>query len=71
MARLFRERLACTFAEHLGRGPAAGDSRFLVSRQGGPRYTNHLGTVRASALHAVAEAGACGRFRNHAGKLGL
>lgn len=32
------------------------DSAFLVSLPGGSQYTNHLGTVHASALLAVAEA---------------
>jgi acyl-coenzyme A thioesterase PaaI-like protein len=32
-------------------------SGFLVSLPEGPQYTNHLGTVHASALLAVAEAG--------------
>jgi acyl-coenzyme A thioesterase PaaI-like protein len=32
-------------------------SGFLVSLPDGPQYTNHLGTVHASALLAVAEAG--------------
>src|SRR5262249_21418700 len=33
------------------------DSEFLVCLPDGPQYTNHLGTVHASALLAVAEAG--------------
>ena len=33
------------------------DSGFLVSLPDDPRYANHLGTVHASALFAVAEAG--------------
>jgi acyl-coenzyme A thioesterase PaaI-like protein len=33
------------------------DSGSLVSLPDGPQYTNHLGTVHASALLAVAEAG--------------
>jgi acyl-coenzyme A thioesterase PaaI-like protein len=33
------------------------DSGFLVTLPAGPQYTNHLGTVHAAALLAVAEAG--------------
>ena len=33
------------------------DSGFLVGLPDGPQYTNHLGTVHASALLAVADAG--------------
>jgi acyl-coenzyme A thioesterase PaaI-like protein len=36
---------------------AAAGSGFLVSLPAGPQYANHLGTVHASALLAVAEAG--------------
>jgi acyl-coenzyme A thioesterase PaaI-like protein len=45
------------FNRHLGLEPAAEDSGFLVSLPDGPQYVNHLGTVHASALLAVAEAG--------------
>jgi len=45
------------FNRFLGLEPAAPDSGFLVSLPGLPQYTNHLGTVHASALLAVAEAG--------------
>lgn len=48
----------------IGLESAAADSGFLVSLPGGPRYTNHLGTVHASALLAVAEAGT-GAFLLH------
>jgi acyl-coenzyme A thioesterase PaaI-like protein len=45
------------FNRLVGLEPAAADSGFLVSLPDGPQYTNHLGTVHASALLAVAEAG--------------
>src|SRR5262245_52908207 len=45
------------FNRHVGLEPAAEESGFLVSLPEGPQYTNHLGTVHASALLAVAEAG--------------
>src|SRR5262245_34614139 len=45
------------FNRPVGLEPAADDSGFLVSLPDGPQYTNHLGTVHASALLAVAEAG--------------
>jgi acyl-coenzyme A thioesterase PaaI-like protein len=45
------------FNRLVGLEPAAGDGGFLVSLPDGPQYTNHLGTVHASALLAVAEAG--------------
>jgi acyl-coenzyme A thioesterase PaaI-like protein len=48
---------ALPFNRLLGLEPADPGSGFLVSRPGGPRYTNHLGTVHAAALLAVAEAG--------------
>jgi acyl-coenzyme A thioesterase PaaI-like protein len=46
------------FNRLIGLEPAPADSGFLVSLPGGPQYTNHLGTVHACALLAVAEAGA-------------
>jgi acyl-coenzyme A thioesterase PaaI-like protein len=45
------------FNRLIGLEQAAADSGFLVSLPDGPQYTNHLGTVHASALLAVAEAG--------------
>jgi acyl-coenzyme A thioesterase PaaI-like protein len=45
------------FNRLVGLEPAPADSGFLVSLPDGPQYTNHLGTVHASALLAVAEAG--------------
>jgi acyl-coenzyme A thioesterase PaaI-like protein len=45
------------FNRHVGLERAAADSGFLVSLPDGPQFTNHLGTVHASALLAVAEAG--------------
>jgi acyl-coenzyme A thioesterase PaaI-like protein len=51
------EVTALPFNRFLGMEPAAHGSGFLVSLPGLPQYTNHLGTVHASALLAVAEAG--------------
>jgi acyl-coenzyme A thioesterase PaaI-like protein len=45
------------FNRLVGLEPAAAESGFLVSLPEGPQYSNHLGTVHASALLAVAEAG--------------
>lgn len=41
----------------IGLEAAPADSGFLVRLPAGEQYTNHLGTVHASALTAVAEAG--------------
>ncbi len=49
------------FNRFLGLELADPDSGFLVSLPAGPQYTNHLGTVHAVALLAVAEA-ASGEF---------
>ncbi len=48
---------ALPFNRLLGLEPAPSGSGFLVSLPDGPQYTNHLGTVHASALLAAAEAG--------------
>lgn len=45
------------FNRLLGLRPAGADSGFLVTLPEGPQYLNHLGTVHAGALLAVAEAG--------------
>ena len=45
------------FNRHVGLEAGADESEFLVCLPAGPQYTNHLGTVHASALLAVAEAG--------------
>lgn len=45
------------FNRLVGLESAAEGSGFVVSLPDGPQYTNHLGTVHASALLAVAEAG--------------
>src|ERR1700756_3158238 len=45
------------FNRFIGLEASAADSGFLVGLPDGPQYTNHLGTVHASALLAVAEAG--------------
>jgi acyl-coenzyme A thioesterase PaaI-like protein len=44
------------FNRLIGLEEAAPDSGFLVSLPAGEQFTNHLGTVHASALLAVAEA---------------
>src|SRR5438046_1968860 len=46
------------FNRLVGVEPAAPGSGFLVSLPADPRYANHLGTVHAVALLAVAEAAA-------------
>ena len=46
------------FNRLVGLERAAPESGFLVTLPGGPQYANHLGTVHAVALLAVAEAGA-------------
>ena len=43
------------------------DTGFLVSLTGGPEYGNHLGTVHASALLALAEAGSGAFLVRHLG----
>jgi acyl-coenzyme A thioesterase PaaI-like protein len=45
------------FNRLVGLEPAGAGSEFLVSLPAGAQYGNHLGTVHASALLAVAEAG--------------
>lgn len=45
------------FNQLIGLNPGHPDGELLVSLPEGPQYTNHLGTVHASALLAVAEAG--------------
>jgi len=45
------------FNRLVGLEPAAADGGYLVSLPAGPQYANHLGTVHASALLAVAEVG--------------
>jgi acyl-coenzyme A thioesterase PaaI-like protein len=45
------------FNRLVGLEPTAPESGFLVCLPEGPQYANHLGTVHAGALLAVAEAG--------------
>jgi acyl-coenzyme A thioesterase PaaI-like protein len=45
------------FNKLIGLESAAAESGFQVSLPDNPQYTNHLGTVHASAMLAVAEAG--------------
>jgi len=54
------------FNRLVGLEPAATDE-FLVSLPAGPQYANHLGTVHASALLAVAEAGSGAFLARHLG----
>ena len=55
------------FNRLIGLEPAAADSGFLVGLPDGPQYTNHLGTVHAAALLAVAEAGSGAFLVRHLG----
>jgi acyl-coenzyme A thioesterase PaaI-like protein len=55
------------FNRLVGLEAAESDSGFLVSLPGGPEYTNHLGTIHASALLAVAEAGSGAFLVRHLG----
>lgn len=56
------------FNRLIGLEPAPADSGFLVSLPEGPQYTNHLGTVHASALLAVVEAGSGAFLLRHLGQ---
>ena len=58
---------ALPFNRLVGVEPAAAGSGFLVSLPAGPQYANHLGTVHAVALLAVAEAGAGAFLARQAG----
>jgi acyl-coenzyme A thioesterase PaaI-like protein len=55
------------FNRLIGLEPATPDGGFLVGLPDGPQYTNHLGTVHASALVAVAEAGSGEFLARHLG----
>jgi acyl-coenzyme A thioesterase PaaI-like protein len=55
------------FNHLIGLEPAAPEGGFLVSLPAGPQYTNHLGTVHAVALLAVAEAGSGVFLQRHLG----
>ena len=55
------------FNRHVGLEACTADSGFLVGLPDGPQYANHLGTVHASALLAVAEAGAGAFLVRHFG----
>src|SRR5687768_2271732 len=59
---------ALPFNRFLGLEPAPAASGFLVTLPGDPRYTNHLGTVHASALLAVAEAASGAFLAEHIGE---
>lgn len=56
------------FNHLIGLELAPSDSGFLVSLPDGPQYTNHLGTVHASALLAVVEAGSGAFLLRHLGE---
>jgi len=45
------------FNKFIGLQKTGGDANYQVSLPAGEKYTNHLGTVHASALFAAAEAG--------------
>src|SRR5262245_46964725 len=55
------------FNQLLGLEASAPDSGFLVSLPAGPQYANHLGTIHAGALLAVAEAGSGAYLVRHLG----
>lgn len=59
------------FNKLIGLEAAPAGSGYLVGLPGDPRHANHLGSVHASALLAVAEAGSgvflAQRFASHAG----
>jgi acyl-coenzyme A thioesterase PaaI-like protein len=55
------------FNQLIGLEISPADSGFLVTLPAGPQYTNHLGTVHAAALLAVAEAGAGALLVRHLG----
>ena len=55
------------FNRLIGLEASPADSGFLVTLPAGPQYTNHLGTVHAAALLAVAEAGAGALLVRHLG----
>jgi len=55
------------FNRLLGLESAPAGSEFLVSLPDGPQYTNHIGTVHAIALLAVAEAGSAAFLIRHFG----
>jgi acyl-coenzyme A thioesterase PaaI-like protein len=58
---------ALPFNRLLGLEPAAEGTGFLVALPAGPQYANHLGTVHAGALLAVAEAGSGAFLARHLG----
>ena len=58
---------ALPFNRFLGLEKGASDSGLLVSLPPSPQYTNHLGTVHASALLALAEAGSAEFLLRHFG----
>jgi acyl-coenzyme A thioesterase PaaI-like protein len=56
------------FNQLLGLEVPPPDSGFLVSLPAGPQYANHLGTVHAGTLLAVAEAGSGAYLVRHLGR---
>ena len=56
---------ALPFNRLLGLEAAQPESGFLVSLPGGLQYTNHVGTVHAGALLALAEAGSGAFLAQH------
>lgn len=59
---------ALPFNRLLGLEKAPAESGFLVSVPDSPKYTNHLGTVHAVVLLAVAEAGSAELLLQHMGE---
>jgi len=62
---------ALPFNRFLGLEKGASKSGLLVSLPASAQYTNHLGTVHASALLAVAEAGSAEFLLQHFHEVGL
>lgn len=60
---------ALPFNRLVGLEPASPESGYLVSLPAGPQYTNHVGTVHAAALLAVAEAASGVFLARHLGHL--
>ncbi|MGV3721038.1 MAG: PaaI family thioesterase [Actinomycetota bacterium] len=58
---------ALPFNQLVGLEAASPESGFLVTLPAGPEHGNHLGTVHASALLAVAEAGSGAFLVRHLG----
>ncbi|MDA8078660.1 MAG: DUF4442 domain-containing protein [Nitrospiraceae bacterium] len=64
---VYNDVTALPFNRFIGMEALPPDSGFLVSLPAAPHYANHLGTVHASALLAVAEAGSGAFILKHLG----